>query len=69
MMKKDKIYDIDGINPSNNRVIVQIVAKDREEALKIFSKTHPELAVVRIKYNKLATDIMESYSGGAGDGK
>lgn len=68
-MKKDKIYDIDGINPSNNRVIVQIVAKDREEALKIFSKTHPDLAVVRIEYNKLATDIMESYRGGSGDGK
>ena len=68
-MKKDKIFDIDGINPSNNRVIVQIVAKDREEALKIFSKTHPDLAVVRIKYNKLATDIMESYSGGDSDGK
>lgn len=68
-MKKDKIYDIDGINPSNNRVIVQIVAKDREEALKTFSKTHPDLAVVRIKYNKLATDIMESYNGGASDGK
>lgn len=59
-MKKDKIYDIDGINPSNNRVIVQIVAKDREEALKIFSKTHPDLAVVRIEYNKLATDLAES---------
>lgn len=68
-MKKDKIYDIDGINPSNNRVIVQIVAKDREEALKIFSKTHPDLAVVRIEYNKLATDIMESYRGGSGNGK
>lgn len=59
-MKKDKIYDIDGINPSNNRVIVQIVAKDREEALKIFNKTYPDLAVVRIKYNKLATDLAES---------
>lgn len=59
-MKKDKIYDIDGINPSNNRVIVQIVAKDREEALNIFSKTYPDLAVVRIEYNKLATDLAES---------
>lgn len=68
-MKKDKIYDIDGINPSNNRVIVQIVAKDREEALKIFNKTYPDLAVVRIEYNKLATDTMESYRGGSSDGK
>lgn len=59
-MEKDKIYDVDGINPDNQRVICQILAKNQKEALKIFSKTHPDLAVVRIKYNKSATDLAEN---------
>jgi hypothetical protein len=59
-MKKDKIYDIDGITPDNHRVISQVVAKDQQEALKKYSKTYPDIAVVRIKYNKIATDLAES---------
>ena len=56
-MANNRIYEIVGINPNNEHVVCQISAKNKKEALNLYCKYHPDLAVVKIGCNRVLTHL------------
>ena len=50
-MKKEimKLFHITGVNPSNKHEYHYVLAVSREEAIKVYQESHPEVAITKIK--------------------
>lgn len=48
-----KNYKIEGINPNNEHVVHYVSGRNKNEALNLYRKLYPELAVIKIEFDKI----------------